>query len=276
MSRREAGRRGAGGEAVSLSLPTFRAGEIDVPFTIAGMGELLSLDTVWEPHAHPTHELLWNLSGASTVTVGARTWTITELHGLWVPAGVLHVGWAPAGTWYRTAHFAVNAVPALSEAPVAVEVTPLLSQLLKRLDDEALSERSRSLTEAMVLDVLKPSGDSLLVHLPTGELLRPVVEALTADPGDPRSLADWAAELGVSTRTITRAFRQETGIGFREWQATIRAQRALLLLDSGLSVQEVAELSGYTSQSAFAAAFRRATGSVPSRFLADPRRTVRL
>ncbi|MFT3886742.1 MAG: AraC family transcriptional regulator [Arachnia sp.] len=256
-------------KSVRLTLPTFRAGEIDVPFTIAGMGEQLALDTTWDHHAHPTHELLWNTRGVSTITVGARTWTITSHDGLWVPAGVLHAGWAPAGTWYRTAHFAVNAVPSLSPTPVAVEITPLLSQLLDRLDDEGLSEASRSLTEAMILDVLKPSPDPLLVHLPTSELLRPIVDALTADPGDTRRLSDWSDALGVSTRTLTRAFQQETGLGFREWQARLRAQNAVLLLDSGLSLLDVAELTGYTSPSAFAAAFRRTTGLVPSRFLAQ-------
>ncbi|WP_297105700.1 AraC family transcriptional regulator [Tessaracoccus sp.] len=254
-------------EAVRLTLPTFRAGEIDVPFTIAGMGELLSADTTWDHHAHPTHELLWNARGVSTVTVGTRTWTVTNHDGLWVPAGVLHAGWAPAGTWYRTAHFAVNAVPSLSPTPVAVEITPLLSHLLDRLDDQALTEASRSLTEAMILDVLKPSPDPLLVHVPSSELLHPIVEVLTADPGDGRRLSDWSEALGVSTRTLTRTFQQETGLGFREWQARLRAQHAILLLDGGLTLLEVAGLTGYTSQSAFAAAFRRTTGVVPSRFL---------
>lgn len=258
--------------AVRLALPTFRAGEIEVPFTIAGMGERLSHETFWEAHAHPTHELLWNIRGASTVSVGARTWTITHLHGLWVPAGVLHAGWAPAGTWYRTAHFAVGTVPSLSSEPVAVEITPLLTQLLRRLDDETLPELSRSLTEAMVLDVLRPASDAMAVHLPQCDLLRPIVKALIADPGDRRSLEHWASALGVSTRTITRAFRQEAGVGFREWQGALRAQRAVLLLDGGLSVREVSEVSGYGSSSAFAAAFRRFTGAAPSSFLTDEAR----
>lgn len=250
----------------SRSLPTFAAGAVDVPYVIQGMDELVSRDTVWEEHSHPTHELLWNLRGASSATTGARTWTITPTVGLWVPAGVMHSGRMPAGTWYRAAQFGLHAAPPLSQEPVAVEITPLLALLLDRLDDGALSAASRTLTEQMVLDVLAPSPHELFVQQPRGELLHPIATALTEDPADQRGLADWAALLDVSPRTITRAFRAETGLSFARWQAVVRAQRAVLLLAQGAGVEAVAEQVGYRSASAFGVAFRRTTGLTPGRF----------
>ncbi|EFV90293.1 AraC family transcriptional regulator [Dietzia cinnamea P4] len=99
---------------------------------------------VWEPHSHPTHELLWNRAGASTATVGARTWTITPSVGLWIPAGVLHSATAPAGTWYRTAHVDPRTDSPLPGGPVAVEMTPLLTLLLERLVDQSLEALARA------------------------------------------------------------------------------------------------------------------------------------
>ncbi|MEU6644550.1 AraC family transcriptional regulator [Saccharomonospora sp. NPDC046836] len=250
----------------SRALPVFAAGTVEVPFVISGPGELVSRDTAWEAHAHPTHELLWNRRGASNATIGTRTWTITPVIGLWLPAGVVHVGYAPAGTWYRTAHFDTEAVPGLSDEPVAVEITPLLSLLLDRLAEDSLGVASRALTEQLVLDVLTPSSHALLVQMPTSELLHPIAEAFEADPGDTRSLPAWAGRLGVSERTIARAFRTETGLSFTGWQAAVRAQRAVLLLASGMRVEEVAERLGYGSASAFGAAFRRTTGLTPGQF----------
>lgn len=252
--------------AESRSLPTFEAGAVPVPFVIKGWEEHLARDTVWAAHAHPTHELLWNVSGASSTTVGLRTWMITPSVGVWMPAGVLHTGRAPAGTRLRAAQFDIHAVPALAGEPVAVEITPLLTQLLERLEDPGLGERSRRLTEEMILDVMEPAGQELLVQRPQGRLLRPVVAALEEDPADPRSLSEWAAELGVSSRTVTRAFRQETGLSFARWQNALRAHHAALLLGRGMSVEEVAYAVGYRSVSAFGAAFRRTTGLTPSRF----------
>lgn len=250
----------------SRSLPVYDAGEIDVPFVIAGMDELIGADTRFEPHSHPTHELLWNERGASSATIGTQTWTITSTIGLWIPAGLLHWGIMPTGTWYRTAHFGIDHAPLLSDGPVAVEMTSLLRLLLDRLADESLGTASRSLTEKMVIDVLAPAVHELSVQVPTSPLLRPIIEAIGDDPSDPRTLSDWADELGVSRRTVTRTFRAETGLSFGRWVAAVRAQRAVILLGHGLELGEVAEQMGYRSASAFGAAFRRVTGATPATF----------
>lgn len=250
-------------------LPVYRAGENESSFVIAGMDERVEQDTAWAPHAHPAHELLWNLAGASNVTIGSRTWTITPTIGLWVPAGLLHSGRAPAGTWYRTAHFDVRATAPIAASPVAIEITPLLTELLERLADPALAPASRDLTERLVLDVLAPSPHTLLVHRPESTLLQPIVAALDTDPGDPRSLTDWATELGVSERTITRAFSAETTMSFKAWQTEFRMQFAAALLTEGAPVAVVAERVGYASASAFGAVFRRTIGLTPGRVRGD-------
>src|SRR5690606_29219030 len=105
-------------------------GAVEVPFVIAGVSERLERRTHWVEHSHPTHELLWNEHGASTATVGRRTWTITPTCGLWMPAGVVHAGAAQAGTWYRATEFSTRSVPSIADAPVTVEITPLLRLLL--------------------------------------------------------------------------------------------------------------------------------------------------
>ncbi|HJC60578.1 MAG TPA: helix-turn-helix transcriptional regulator [Candidatus Dietzia intestinigallinarum] len=245
------------------TLPVYAAGETLMPFVITGMDELVDRDTEWEPHSHPTHELLWSRRGASSATIGSRTWTITPSVGLWIPAGMMHSARAAAGTWYRTAHVDVRTAAPLPAEPVAVEVTPLLTLVLERLVDTALPAGSRDLTERMVFDLLEPSPHALLVQKPDSTLLRPIVTALEEHPGDNRTLADWATRLGVSERTVTRAFRSETGLSFGAWQAALRAQHAAVLLGGGMTVEEVALRVGYRSASAFGASFRRTTGLTP-------------
>lgn len=250
----------------SRSLPMFAAGSVEVPYVIQGMDELVSRDTAWEAHAHPTHELLWNQRGASSATTGTRTWTITPTVGLWIPAGFAHSGQVPAGTWYRAAQFSTDATSPLAPGPAAVEITPLLSLLLDRLAEPTLTDRSRTLTEQLVLDVLAPSPHELFVQMPRSDLLRPIAAALSENPADPRTLSDWAELLDVSSRTVTRAFRAETGLSFARWQAVLRAQRAVLLLAQGAGVEHAAESVGYRSASAFGVAFRRTTGQTPGQF----------
>lgn len=250
------------------TLPALAAGPIEMPFAILSWSEVFARDTVWNEHSHPFHELLWNERGASTAVVGTRVWTITPVLGLWMPAGTLHSGSASAGTWCRAGFFGFGAMASLSPTPVGVEVTPLLRLLLDRLADDELPPGSRAVTEAMVLDVLTPSPRELLVQMPVSDLLRPIVEAVRADPGDQRTLADWASHLGVSARTITRAFNAETATSFARWVAAVRAQHAVELLGRGWEIDVVAEEVGYRSASAFGAAFRRTTGLTPGAFRA--------
>lgn len=250
----------------SRRLPSYAAGEIEVPFVVMGSAEIIPRDTFWEEHSHPTHELLWNQRGASSATIGTRVWTITPTVGLWLPAGTRHSGWTPAGTWHRAAQFGVHAVPSISDGPVAMEVTPLLRLLLDRLDADGLTPDERSRTEAMVLDILAPARHELILHIPESPLLAPIVAAVREDPADTTTLAVWAARLGVSTRTVTRAFRSETGLGFSQWLTTARVQHAVTMLARGDEIDEVAVCVGYHSASAFGAAFRRVTGVSPGRF----------
>ncbi|XRQ12272.1 AraC family transcriptional regulator [Actinomadura welshii] len=250
------------------TLPSFAAGPVEMPFAITSWGEAFTRETVWNEHSHPFHELLWNERGACTVVVGARVWTVTSAVGLWMPAGTPHSGAAAAGTRCRAGFFGFGTMAPISATPVGVEITPLLRLLLERLDDTGLAPHSRAVTEAMVLDVLRPSPRELSLRMPTSELLRPIAEAVRRDPGDRRTLADWASRLGVSARTITRAFNAETGTSFARWVAAVRAQHAVGLLSRGREIDAVAEEVGYRSASAFGAAFRRTTGRTPGAFRA--------
>lgn len=251
------------------SLPLYEAGSVDVPYVIDGMDESIQRNTFWEEHSHPTHELIWNTRGTSSLTVGSRTWTITPSVGLWIPAGVRHTAWTPAGTWYRTAMFSVQTTVPIADEPVAVDVTDLLRLLLDRLVEPGLHTASRATTEAMVLDVLAPSPHELLTHVPASELLAPIVAAVDADVRAAGTLDEWAARLGVSARTITRQFQAETGLGFSRWVAASRIQRAIVLLTEGERIDDVAAAVGFRSASAFGTAFRRVTGSSPGRFRAQ-------
>lgn len=248
------------------TLPLLAADAVEVPWVIAEMGEQLQQDTSWEAHSHPTHELLWNERGASTAMVGARRWTITHAHGLWIPAGVVHTGVASAGTHYRAAQFRARSVRPIADVPVAVAITPLLRLLLERLQDEALPAGSRAVTEAMVLDVLAPAPHEVALTVPPSRLLQPVVAAVLRDPRERRTLADWSDELGVHPRTVTREFRRHTGLGFAQWVTAARVQEAVALLADGVDVGEVARCTGFSSATAFGAAFRRVTGLRPSEY----------
>src|SRR5690606_37338191 len=111
------------------ALPRHAAGDVEVPYTILAGREEIGADTYWAEHSHPTHELLWNERGASTARIGSRVHTISPGVGLWIPAGVPHSGFTPAGVRHLAAQFSITSVEPPSDMPVTVEITPLLQLL---------------------------------------------------------------------------------------------------------------------------------------------------
>lgn len=236
------------------------------PHAVVAESEAPGVPTEWEPHSHPMHELVWVHGGTLTARIGDRVFTIAEGRGLWLPAGEVHAGRLTARVELHDAFFAPERTPMSFNGPTAIAMTPVLESLLAYLTRTDLDEAARARAEAVVFDVLEPSQQQLALQLPGDPRIDTIAEALLADPADNRTLADWALALGSGERTITRAFRQATGLSFVQWRRALRVHEALALLADGHDVRATAELLGYAQTSTFIAAFRRVMGTTPGVF----------
>jgi AraC family transcriptional regulator len=80
-------------------------------------------------------------------------------------------------------------------------------------------------------------------------------------------LNELAAIVGLSRYHFCTAFRLATGQTPHEWLARARVERAqAMLAQPAMPITEVALAVGYSTPSAFTAAFRRVTGTTPSGF----------
>ncbi|MUL79451.1 AraC family transcriptional regulator [Mycolicibacterium sp. CBMA 226] len=94
-----------------------------------------------------------------------------------------------------------------------------------------------------------------------------VRDLLLADPANPPSLAQVAARLSCSTRTLRRQLEAE-GTSFRKLLDEVRHHLGTELLQSGMTVEQVSHRLGYTDVSNFSHAFHRWNGSSPRAYLA--------
>jgi AraC-like DNA-binding protein/quercetin dioxygenase-like cupin family protein len=83
------------------------------------------------------------------------------------------------------------------------------------------------------------------------------------------TLAELADLADVSTATLVRHFRAETGLAPYEYLVSRRVDAATSLLAQGRTVTEVAALTGFADQSHLHRHFRRITGVTPGRFRAS-------
>lgn len=93
-----------------------------------------------------------------------------------------------------------------------------------------------------------------------------ICQGLLADPADTASAEIWASRIGFASKTMQRLFVKETGMSFAQWRQQARLLLAVQRIAKGERIIDVALESGYASQSAFTAMFRRHFGVPPTAF----------
>jgi AraC-like DNA-binding protein len=97
--------------------------------------------------------------------------------------------------------------------------------------------------------------------------LSPALEAIHAKPGEPWTVEDLARLSHMSRATFARVFhqalRQAPMKYLTDWRMTLARD---LLLDQGTTLAEICSQVGYSSEYAFATAFRRHHGQPPGRW----------
>lgn len=135
---------------------------------------------------------------------------------------------------------------------------------------------SRIVIDNQVLQMALPQPDALLAHTShdacqaelaaVGVLGRQsLLRTLTALQCELHSVAQTASVLGTSERSLHRLLARE-GTSYFQITETIRIGRARQLLQTGLSLERIAEELGYSDSRSFRRAFRRWTTQTPAEF----------
>ncbi|MBU1248837.1 MAG: helix-turn-helix domain-containing protein [Proteobacteria bacterium] len=101
-------------------------------------------------------------------------------------------------------------------------------------------------------------------------LTRHAVELLAMDHGQ-ATVSRTSERMGISRRTLERAFGRHVGIPPKQLARIIRLRQAISLLrsNSSLSMARIAQDSGYADQAHFTREFKLMTEVTPSQFLAE-------
>ena len=230
-----------------------------------------------EEHTHAWRQLLYASAGAMTVYAGQWTWMIPPGRAVFIPAGRPH----SIRMWGEVAMRSLCFPAGLDEPALrfddcrVIAVTPLLRELILRvIEMSALDERvapdrrllSVLLDEMHQVDEMHQARTNpLALPLPRDPRALAVARDVLACPGVEPSLDKLARRYGTGRRTLERLFRGETGISFGLWQQKARLLESVRALAEGRSVTNAALDAGYSSVSAFIAAFKRTFGCTPGR-----------
>jgi AraC-like DNA-binding protein len=224
---------------------------------------------VIEGHRHAWHQLLFACSGAMTVFGDRMSWMVPPGRAVLIPAGIQHSirmwGEVAVRFLYFPPDFSDHALNVKECRVISVE--PLLRELILRtIELSALDSRRESEVHLMsvLMDELSAASISpLSVPLPMDSRALAAAARVLKNPADNIPMPVLARESGLGPRTLERLFQEETGLSFVLWRQKVRLLESLRILAQGESVTNAALESGYSSVSAFIAAFKRTFGYTP-------------
>ena len=247
-----------------------------LPRPVYGHVEALPNRVIGYRHSHRWAQLSYAARGVVEVRTQGALFVAPPQRALWIPAHVRHRVRTAAGTEVRSLYIRPEAVPDMPGVCRVLHVDPLLRELVRAFGElpvEYDEAGAHGRLAAVLLDRLAAAPEAgLMLPLPQDRRLRRVCRALQARPDSALSLAQWAQRLATSEKTLSRLFRQQTGMSFRLWRQRARLLGALPLLERGERVTDVALACGYDSLSAFIAVFREQFGATPGEFAAQGRR----
>ena len=249
--------------------PIYRRNMDNSPRQVAVMARTFELGHQIPLHMHRRGQLLHAANGIMRVETAQAVWIIPPARALWLPPQWPHSVTMRSHVEMRTIYIAPAALRRLPEQPMLAEISRLLRELILALLEEpvAYDENGRGgvVAQLILTELTRLPERQLGVPMPHDARALRVARALLDNSSIDDDLDRWAERAGASRRTLARLFRSETGLGFAEWRARLRAVDGLARLSAGASVSETAASVGYASPSAFSAMIRRTLGSPPRR-----------
>ncbi|WP_251308288.1 AraC family transcriptional regulator [Halomonas sp. NCCP-2165] len=222
------------------------------------------------PHHHPRAQLAYAIEGVLVVETPSGRWVTPPTRGVWLPAGTRHALYMRGVTRLRSLFVTPDAIEGLPRDECVIDVSPLLRELIlaaTQVEEPYVGDSRDARLMRFLLDELC-TLPVLPFHLPWPEDARiaQICRILTERPSTSLTADEWARRLAMSPKTFHRRFQRSTGVTFGRWRQQARLLLSLESLAQGVPIVEIALQQGYSSQSAFTAAFRRQFGVPPTAF----------
>jgi AraC-like DNA-binding protein len=222
------------------------------------------------------HYLLYAMEGALRLEADGRRWTLPPARAALIAAGHPITISILSKLTSASVLYARGFMPEPPQALTVFDMSPLARELIDECrawgpESGPLTPYARRIFEtlAAVASKLAESPSPCVLPTPTSPALARALALTERQADGAPSFTAIAREAGQSPRALARRFAEEMGMTWREALRRIRMIRAVeALASSDASVTEIALSVGYSSLSAFNAAFRDLTGKSPSEYRA--------
>ncbi|WP_432840779.1 AraC family transcriptional regulator [Dactylosporangium sp. CA-092794] len=223
------------------------------------------------------HYLLCASAGALRLEAQGQAWLLPPARAALIEAGRAIRVSIPQPVTTASVLFDAGFTPP-PPAPLTVfDLTPLARALLAECggwgeSEEPLPAYAETLFAALAAVTWRLAERPSPVVVPAGKSpeLRRALRLTEERLGEQVRFEDVADRVGLAPRSLARRFEDETGMTWRAVLRRMRVMRAIeLLAADDAPVTGIAFAVGYTSLSAFNAAFRELTGRSPTQYRAS-------
>jgi len=244
-----------------------RLKSLDIPHAASSIvcvvrhGEVARADA----HTHACGQLIYPQLGGVLVETENSLIRLAPDRGAWIPEGVEH-GIAIDRSFCYYSLYIGSDFP-IHDKTYVLPVRPLLRELILDAEKWGKDETSVARAKAHVLvnEIRRARAIPSAIRIPDDPRIAAICRAIERHPGSSKTIDDWANEAGVSSKTLQRYFNATTGTSFQQWRNQIRMAKAVEMHASGLRIIDVAMAVGYSTEGAYAQAFRKFYGYPPSR-----------
>lgn len=225
--------------------------------------------SITEWHQHTWGQFTYVSSGILKVETIKASYTSLPNYGIWIPNGVKHRVISDKTSEMRSLYVASDTITHSAwQRPLVCQMTPLLRELIIHFSNYP-PHYSKESKQARVAQVIIDQFESLTtvemaLPYPTDKRLIQICHLLQDQPASRQSIDEWGKRVGLTGRSVSRLFMNQTGMTFQKWRQRARLLHALSLLLKSEPIAQVAYQCGYDSLSAFNQAFKHQFGCTAS------------
>lgn len=221
-------------------------------------------------HSHPWHQIVFPLQGLLQSNIGDKSGIVPHNGMLYIPANTVHKSIAITDTNFLAIYLNPDKYVQYGDEPKSCQVSSFTKELILLLfESNTLYQSESNITHLLMVlrDQIEIANSyEIPLLIPTDKRLLSIFLQLKQQPDLRFTLKEWATKVGASERTLSRLCSREFSQSFALWRQNIRLVLSLQLLDSKMSIQEIAIGLGYASDSAYVQAFKKLFNQTPRKY----------
>ena len=231
-----------------------------------------------EMHIHSSAQLIYAEGGIMHIFTDNKHWYLPARCFMWIPPNTPHyiLSFSPKIDLYNFYFKLKNDDDDFYKITNIYSVSHLLREMIlftknwngKIVKGEGLKYDFLKALKGVLLEGNdRKLGFPVQHPFPKDEMLLKIAKYINANLEKSLSIEEIAKEFGMSTRTLSRKFKDQLGINYVRFVRALRITRSLeLMTEEKYNMYEIAMLVGYNSLSSFSNIFKKVIGIAPTEY----------